>query len=160
MKRLTLRLIPILAVLALCLAPAASAQTTSSINDGQRVQHSKTHIDAATQMSTSATSAATITLTPNGREYVYIYSITISNCAGAAAVTAAAVTTLTTTNLSGSPAWTIGSGATAGLCQPVIQELFPNTLSAQTPGSAVTLVLPTFATNQTLRVNVSWYSGP
>lgn len=147
-----------LIVAALCVVPSAFAQNPPF--DGQRVQESKTHLDAATQFGTSATSAATVTLTPNGGEYVYLSTITVTNCAGSAAVTAAAVTSLTTTNLSGSPAWTIGSGVAAGLCQPVLTEIFPNGFRAQTPGSAVTFVLPTFATNQTLRVNVSWFSAP
>lgn len=155
-QRLTwARGVSMLVALALVCMPVVYAQQV----DGQRVQDSKTHLDAATQFGTSATSAATVTLTPNGGEYVYISTISLSNCAGSAAVTAAAVTTLTTTNLSGSPAWTVGSGVAAGLCQPVITEVFPNGVRSQTPGSAVTFVLPTFATNQTLRLNVSWYSA-
>jgi hypothetical protein len=36
---------------------------------------------------------------------------------------------------------------------------WPSGLKAQTPGTAVTFVLPTFATNQTVRVNVAWRSA-
>lgn len=124
------------------------------------IQHTALHADAAKQISTSATSAATISLTPNGGDFVTVYSISITNCAGSSAVTAAAVTTLSTTNITGTPAWTIGSGVAAGLCQPVIQEIFPTGLRSTVAGTPVTLVLPTFATNQTLRVNVSWSSTP
>lgn len=154
MKQLSRVVLVLVAIAGLSVSPALAQNS-----DGQRVQDSKTHLDAATQFGTSATSAATVTLTPNGGEYVYISTISLSNCAGSAAVTAAAVTTLTTTNLSGSPAWTVGSGVAAGLCQPVIVESFPNGFRSQTPGTAVTFVLPTFATNQTLRLNVSWYSA-
>lgn len=114
----------------------------------------------ATAFGTSASSAATITLTPNTGESVYLHEIDIQNCAGASAVTAAAVTTITTTNLNGSPAWTIGSGVAAGLCQPTQTIMYPSWVKAQAPTFPVTLVLPAFATNQTIRVNVAWRSAP
>lgn len=124
------------------------------------VQQTATHLEAATRIDTSVTSAATITLTPNAGESVYIQEIDISNCAGGSAVTAAAPTTITTTNLVGSPVYTIGSGSSAGLCTQTLIVQYPFMLKAQTTGTAVTLVLPTFATNQTLRVNVAWRSNP
>lgn len=133
----------------------------------QQIQHASARLDAAAQLSTSASSAATITLTPNGGETVYIYSLSIQNCSNATGATAAAVTTLTTTNIAGSPAWTLGSGSTTagalggpGLCQQPLEITYSTGLKAQSPGTAVTFVLPTFATNQTVRVNVSWRSAP
>ena len=124
------------------------------------VQQSAQRLDAATTVGTSATSAATITITVPANQYFYLTGIDITNCAGASAVTAAAVTTITTTNFAGTtPAWTIGSGTTAGACQPTISPTFSVPLKSATPGTNVTVVLPTFATNQTVRVNVYGYFG-
>ena len=109
-----------------------------------------------------AAGEATLTLTPNPGESVYVFNVHITNCAGSSAVTAASVTTVTSTNLGGgtTPVWTIASGVAAGLCQPEVIDVFPTGLKSNTPGTAVTLVLPTFATNQTLRVQVAWRSAP
>ncbi len=114
--------------------------------------------DAGNSYSTNAASASTTTLTPVSGQYAYIYSIHIDNCAGATAVTAAGVTTITTTNLPGSPIWTLGSGTTAGACAQSFSETYPSGLKALATG-AVTFVLPTFATNQTIRLNIMWASG-
>jgi len=131
----------------------------AQIGGGTIVQQHAQHLDAATSVSTSATTATTITLTPNASESVYVYEVDIANCAGASAVTAAAPTTITTTNLAGSPAYTIASGVTAGLCTQSYSLEYPTGLKAATTGTAVTYVLPTFATNQTIRVNVAWRSA-
>ena len=137
----------------LCLAaPAVHAQTAT--------QQSATHADAAQLVQTSATSAATLTLTPPSGQSVYVTGIEITNCAGSSAVTAAAVTSVTTTNLGGA-AWTVGSGVAAGLCQPSPSAgTFGIPLKAAAPGTAVTVVLPTFATNQIVRVSVYYYFAP
>ena len=130
------------------------------------VQQAPARLDAAAQVSTSATTGATITLTPNANESVYIYEIDINNCAGATAVTPAAVTTITTTGLAGSPAWTMGSGTTtavaggAGACAQTLVLVYPTGLKSNAAGTAVTFVLPTFAGNQTIRVNVAWRTAP
>lgn len=107
----------------------------------------------------SHTSAATITVPapPDSLQFVYIIGIDITNCAGASAVTAAAPTFITTTNLSGAPQYALGSGVTAGQCTATPSVAFTNTLRATTAGAAVTFILPTFATNQTVSVNV-YYS--
>lgn len=111
--------------------------------------------------STAVASAATITLTPTSTQFVYIVGVRIQNCAGASAVSAAAVTTITTTNLPTGTAWTLGSGTTAGACVQDIGDFFGlNAMKATAATTAVTLVLPVFATNQTVRVQVYWYSAP
>lgn len=157
MKGTTLWLSALLLSLALILTPAMHAQKDVSAT---QTQQSASLNDGATATATSATSAATITLTPTGSTgYVYIHEIDITDCAGASAVTAAAVTSVTTTNIQGAPAWTLGSGTTAGACQPTQVILYPKGLRSQTSGTNVTIVLPTFATNQTVRVNVA-YSNP
>lgn len=150
------RLILVLGLLALAAQAPTYAQQAQPATP---VQQTATHVDSATQVTTSATSAATLTLTPNSGESVYIHTIDISNCAGTSAA-AAAVTTITTTNITGSPAWTMGSGATAGLCTQAFSIQYPFGVKSATPGTAVTFVLPTFATQQTIRLNVSWRSAP
>lgn len=128
-------------------APAGLPQPT------QQVASRK---DAADRTATSATSAATISLVPNTGQTVTIYEIDIVNCAGASAVTAAAPTTITTTNITGALAFTVGSGVTAGVCTERVIT-YPTGLLGSAPG-VVTLVLPTFASNQTIRVNVAYKS--
>lgn len=124
------------------------------------VQHSGTHVDAATQVSTIASSAGTLTLTPVAGQCVYITSLEIDASEDATGVAATAQTTVTTTNISGSPIWTIASGtASAGLANPPIAMAFPGGLKAATCGTAVTFVEPTFTTHQTIRINVAWYSA-
>lgn len=140
------------ALAALLVASEASAQQTT--------QQSPSNLTAATLVQTSASSAATITITPPGGTSVYITNFEITNCAGGTAVTAAAPTTVTTTNLGGA-AWTVGSGVTAGLCQPSpAVGSFSSGFKSAVPGTAVTIVLPTFATNQTVRVSVYYYFAP
>ena len=149
-------------VLALALALAGVVPAIAQQNAGAYVTQTGNRADAAVFIATSTSSAATLTLTPNPGESVYVYSVHISNCAGASAVTAAAVTTMTTTAIGGgtTPVWTIGSGVAAGLCQPTVYDVYPTGLKGNSPGVAVTFVLPTFATNQTLRVQVAWRSAP
>lgn len=136
----------------LLLAPSAFAQ--------QATQQSPTRLDAAVLVQTSASTGATITITPPAGQFVYITAIDMTNCAGSSAVSAASVTSLTTTNLGGA-AWTFGSGVAAGLCQPPPSPgIFATPLKSATAGTAVTLVLPTFATNQTIRVSAYYYFAP
>ena len=118
--------------------------------------------DNSDRIATTASSATTLTLTPAVGEYVYVYYIHISNCAGATAVTAAAVTTVTSTAIGNgtTPAWTMGSGVTAGLCHQVIDTVFPTGLKGNAAGTAVTFVTPTFETNQTIRLLIGWRSAP
>lgn len=154
--RILRSLFALFALLLLTAAPVwAQAPTT--------VQQSASRLDAASGYTTSASTGATITITPPAGQFVYITNVEITNCAGASAVTAAAVTTITTTNLGSgtTPAWTLGSGVAAGLCQPSpVNGPFGNPLKSNAPGTAVTFVLPTFATNQTVRVSVYYYTAP
>lgn len=149
-------------VLLVCAIPVVLWAQLASV-----VQQQAARIDSGAQYSTSATTAGTITLTPNGGESVYIYAIDIWNCSNATGGTVGAVLTMTTTNITGSPAWTLGTGSTTagalggpGLCQQELQISYPTGLKSTSPGTAVTFVLPTFAANQTIRVNVAWRSAP
>jgi hypothetical protein len=139
---------------------AFSLPAAAQVGQGTQVFWNASRSDVASLVSESATSAATITLTPQAGQYVYIQSVKVTNCAGASAVTAAAVTTVTSTNLGGLT-YQLGSGTTAGACAQDFSD-FPGgtaALKAAAPGAA-TVVLPTFATNQTVRVSVRWYSAP
>lgn len=140
-----------LLVAALLIAEPALAQAP--------VQQVPTRLDAATNTSTANTTGAVITITPPGGNYVYVTGVDITNCAGASAVTGATPTTLSSTNLNGAT-WTIGSGATAGLCQPVPASLAALPLKSAAPGTNVTITLPAFATNQTVRVTAYYYFAP
>lgn len=138
---------------------AAALAATLYAQQATIIQQVPAHLDAATTVSTAVTTGATITLTPNGGETVYIYQVDIENCAGTA-VTPAGQTNVTTTNLTGSPIWQIASGSTTGACAQMMSIAYPTGLKATAPGTAVTFVLPAFATNQTVRVNVAWRSAP
>lgn len=123
------------------------------------VQQTTQRQDAATYVATSATSAATITVVVPANQYFYLTGVDIQNCAGASAVTAAAPTTITTTGFAnGGPSYTVGSGVTAGLCTNQTVSL-GTPLKSSSPGTNATFVIPTFATNQTIRLNVYGYFG-
>lgn len=124
-----------------------------------RVQQDSQLLDAAIGIKTSATTGATLTIPGVAGQFVYVQQVDVANCAGAAAVTAAAPTTITTTNLPGSLAWTVGSGVTAGQCQAFPSIVYPKGLKSLAAGTDVTIVLPTFATNQTIRLNVAYSYG-
>jgi len=141
-------------LLFLILAIAAFAQGPTNV---QRVAQ---RLDAGLMTATSATSAATLTLTPLAGQYVYLYSMYVTNCAGGTAVTAAATTSITTTNLPGLPSWLMGSGVAAGSCVQRLTMNYPNGFKSSVAGTAVTIVLPTFATNQTIRAFAVYTSAP
>ena len=122
------------------------------------VQPSASHLDGSATTTTLNTTAATATLTPNNGS-VYIQNIHVSNCAGSAAVTAAAITSITSTNLGGWGAQ-LGSGTTAGGCVQDFVVTWPPGGFKAPAGQAVTVTLPTFATNQTIRVDIAWNSAP
>ena len=147
MKRIAL-----LMVLFVIITSQALAQTPT--------QQSATDLQAATVVGTSASTGATITIPAVSGSYFYLTGMEITNCAGGTAVTAAAPTSVTTTNMGGAT-WTVGSGVTAGLCQPSPVNIpVGRPLKSAAPGTAVTFVLPTFATNQTVRVSVYGYYAP
>lgn len=110
-------------------------------------------------VSGSSSSAGTITLTPATGQFVHIVGITVDNCAGATAVTAAVPTTITSSAGLGLTL-TVGTGATAGLCQPTSQLMLAPSALRATASGAQSVTLPTFKTNQTVAVNVYWFSAP
>jgi hypothetical protein len=144
LKRMALGALVALAFVMTMLLPVGSAKAQTALQAG-----------------TSVATGGTITFTPPSGQYFYTTSVDITNCAGASAVTAAAVTTVTTTNVPGAIAWTVGSGVAAGLCQPTVYQNFgPGGLKSSAAGTATVFTLPTFATNQTIRMNVYGYFAP
>ena len=130
------------------------------------IQQTGARPDAAGQYSTTATSAATLTLTPNGGETVYVYSIAFSECSDGTGPTPGAVMTIASTNIGGNPSWTMGTGSTVanapggpGKCNPPVNITYPTGLKAAAPG-AVTFVNGTVPANGTLRLTVGWRSAP
>lgn len=148
MKRIALT-----ALFILTLALEARAQQT--------VQRAGQQSDVATMVSTVVSSAGTFTITPPSGNYIYFTNVEMQNCAGATTVTGAAPTSITTTNMGGLT-WLIGSGSTAaGQCLPTAASgSFGKRLKSTTPGTAVVFTLPTFATNQTVRLSVYYYFAP
>jgi hypothetical protein len=144
--------------LLLCLIVLATL--LPALAQGTSVTHTPTHLDACQFTASSSSSAATITITP-GSGFVYICGISVQNCAGSSAVSAANPTTLTTTNISSTPSWLLGSGTTAGGCVQTFSENYgPGGLKSASAGVNVTFVLPTFATNQTISVKVFYNLAP
>lgn len=149
--------VTVVAAIALAIAAPAFAQSTGSATPTFQIGSRQ---DAATAVVHNKTSATTTTITPPAGQYVYLTGADIVNCAGASAVTAAAPTNITTTGFSGSLTFMIGSGVTAGQCTPSSVPAFNTPLKSAAPGTAVTFVLPTFATNQTIAMNVYYFFAP
>lgn len=143
-------------VLALLLAPTvAHAQLAGGAV--QPTQQTATHADAASAVAHSHTSAATITLQNQTSGYIYITAIEITNCAGTT-VTAATPLFITTTGVTGSPQYMVGTNGTAGMCNPASVISIGNGGLRQAAASTnVTFVLPTFTTQQTVSVNIYYY---
>lgn len=153
MKRIQIAL----AIALLFLLPSlVHAQATG----GTQVAQQSGHFDAATNVSHSHTSAATLTITPGGNQYVFITAIDIQNCEGGTTVAVANPTYITTTGIAGAPQYQLnsGPGTAPGVASPgVFINFAPGALRSQTAGTAVTFVLPAFVTNQTVSLNVYYY---
>lgn len=174
MKLLRQSLLGILLLLCLMALPSYAMDNSMRVNDtpptltenetapfsGDKQGFARILVRPATSVVHSHTTGATLTLTPTAGQYVYITGIDIQNCATGTAVTAAAPTYITTTNITGAPQYQIGSGVTAGDCQPVTVSGLSSPLRSTAISTAVTFVLPAFATNQVVSVNVYWYSAP
>jgi len=117
----------------------------------------------ATSCATVNTTAAlnTVTITPPAGNYVYITGVYIDITADVTGVTQ--VATLSTTNLSGGPFWSLATvvptaGANGTMRQ--IAEVFPTALKSTVPGTAVTFV-PSAQTNHAIFcARVAGYFAP
>lgn len=125
------------------------------------VTQTATMNDAAMLVAHSHTQAATLTLTSAPNQYVYVTGMDISNCETGTAVAAGSPAYITTTGLSGSPQYQVGTGpATAGTCSPTQTFAFAKPLKAQAIGTNVTFVLPASVANRILSVNVYYFVAP
>lgn len=136
----------ILAAVALvALIGSAGAQT--SVQQSATMANSATGLygpaGGATTCATVNTTAAngTVTITPPAGKYVYITSIGIDITANTTGLTG--VATMSTTNLTGGPFWSLATiiptaGANGTFRQ--ISETYPTGLKSTAPGTAVTFV--------------------
>lgn len=142
------------AALAIVPLPRSHAQTTGIVPAGSTViTQTATRADAATTCQTSASTGGVLTFTAQAGLTFYLTEMDIENVVGASAVSAAAQTTVTTTNLPGSPNWTMASGTTAGSNTQSLSFAWPTGLKSTVGSTNTVITLPTFATNQTIRVN-------
>lgn len=156
MKRLLLTICLLLAFSGMAMAQATPGPT---LPGAVSVTNTVERADSCNQVQHSHTTGATITLTvgvaggPQG--IAAICAIDIANVQDATGVAAAAATFITTTGINGSPQYVVASGtASAGLESPFKMINFTAPLKSAQSGTNVTFVLPTFATHQTISVNV------
>lgn len=126
------------------------------------VQQVATHSDSASICLSSNTSTGTITWTPPGGQNVYITEIDFENGQNTTGIAAAAApTTVTISNIAGSPIWDMASGAatTPGTSTGTLSVTYPTGLKSSVPGTVVTITLPTIPANTYMRVNACAYYG-
>lgn len=147
----------LLGLLAVALWPViACAQVT--------VQPSAQKLDAATTVCPFAASPVavnqqeTVTCTPPAGMFVYITGLSFDVCTNGTG-TAANQVTFTSTNLTGSPVWSFSIAATASICQHWSEPL-STPLKSTAAGTAVTIVSPAAATNNSYHARVYAYYAP
>lgn len=141
------------------LTSLASAQISAQI--------SPTRLDAGTVVCTITSSGAaapavntqtTATCTPPAGQFVYITGISFDVCTNGTG-TAVNQVSFTSTNLTGSPLWSFSIAATASICQHW-QEPFVSPLKSTAAGTAVTVVSPAAAANNSYVARVYAYYAP
>jgi len=141
-------------LIAALVIPPLRAQQQGIIPTGAiPVTQTATRADAAISCQTSASTGGTLTFAAQPGLYFYLTEMDVQNVVGGSAVSAAAQTTITTTNLPGSPNWTMASGTTAGTNTQSFSVEWPTGLKSTVVATNTVITLPTFATNQTIRVN-------
>ena len=149
------KLVTLLAVVALFVAVSINLNAQT----GTLVQQSGTDLAAATicQNYSTAGGTGTITITPPSGQYAYIVSIDSSPQNGSN--TTATVGYVTTTNLPGTPKWSVtltGTATTAGTGF----AFYPAKPLKSTAAASVTVVTPTGVSNATWNVNTCYYFAP
>lgn len=113
-------------------------------------------------ISATGAAAAAVTLTipaPAAGLFNYITSIDITRNA-TAALAGTATLVVTTTNLPGSLAWSVGNAMLAGGTQIDVNKDFTQPLKATTAATAVTIVAPAPGAAVLWRLNANYYAGP
>jgi hypothetical protein len=145
----------------------ADAQTAGLPGGVTAIQQSAARADAASfnngttaaNCTTTQVSAAngTITVTPPAGNFVYLASLTAqvaNNSTGAASAAA-----LSTTNLTGAPAWLVSEQAAAEAVTEQVNQVFPTGLKSAVPGTNVTIVPTATLASGYLCVQVAgWFS--
>lgn len=157
-------------LLATLLVVAGLGQANAQV--AQQVTQSTQHLDAATFMQAPAGGATacstvnttvannTVTITPSAGQYVYITGIYIDIVSDTTGTTG--VATMSTTNLTGGPIWSLATLATAAGGQASyrqIAEHFTTPLKSRTPGTAVTFVPSAQIANEIVCTRVAGYFG-
>ena len=142
---------------------SGSANIFLRANNGTNILYAKPLPTTITgTLLTTANTAGTLTLSaPGVGLFHYITRVEITRVNGTAtAVTGTAALSITTTNLTGSPAWTTGNAIAAGDSKlDVILGLSGNPLKSTTANTATTFVLPAAGAGVQYRINVSYYIG-
>ena len=165
MKTISSVLVLICAICVIC--GSAWAQSPAVVNQ------SPSRLDTATFLATSlggATSCATVnTTTANGTVtiagqaglYIYITGVYIDLPSDTTGTTG--VATLSTTNITGSPVWslaTLAAAAAAGATNRQIADVYPTGLRSASPGTAVTFVPSAQIAHIALCIRVAGYYAP
>ena len=153
-------------VLALSLT-AANAQVALQTTQTATRLDASTFLQApaggSTACSTVATSTAngTVTITPPAGLYVYVTGVYIDIASDATGATS--TNTMSTTNLTGSPIWSLATiiptANSVGQFRQ-IAETFPTPMKATTPGTAVTFVPSGTNAHAIICTRVAGYFAP
>lgn len=118
-------------------------------------------IPANLHVTNTGASGAGVTLTlpaPPVGLFHYITNITIQR-AGAAALAGTAVLVITSTNLPGSPAWSVGNASAAGGSLTDLNYSPNSPLKSSVAATATTIVAPAPGAGVLWRLNASYYVG-
>lgn len=107
----------------------------------------------------AANNAVTATLPAVPSEYHYITSIIIQR-AGAAALAGTAALVITSTNLPGNPAWSVGNACPAGGSITDLNFMPCTPLKSAVLNVATTIVAPAPGAGVLWRINVTYYTAP
>ncbi len=117
----------------------------------------------AAQLAVTAVSAANVAVTATlpaagANLFHYITAIRIVRTC-TTAITGSAALTVTTTNLPGSLAWTMGNACAVGSTNNDVVEVFEQPLKSSAANTASTIVCPAIGATGLCRVNVYYYTG-
>lgn len=143
-----------------------SAFVSGNVNVGGRGTSADFQIYARpipTTLIATATGAANaaVTLTipaPAAGLFHYITGLEITR-AGAAALAGTAVLVITSTNLPGTVAWSVGNASAAGGTQKDFDKMFSNPIKSLVAGTATTIVAPIPGAGVLWRINAYYYLG-
>lgn len=107
-----------------------------------------------------AAAAVTLTIAAAGAGlFTYITSLHISRNA-TAALAGTATLVITSTNITGGPAWSVGNAMVAGGTQNDLVIAFASPVKTTTANTATTIVAPAPGAAVLWRINATYYTGP